>query len=193
MFLSERLFLRSLRSKGREDAWFKAKMKENRGKIINRPVESCMVKQPLYSIVPLDDVSSRLVQYTPSIMSAPPASSISATPSSPSASQNQVHPSAGDLAEAAQRRFSHLQAQPHAHRTAQQQLQIHEKKQKFRRMIDPGIMRPNAKDAALSSLKVHSLSSVPESIDVDQVFAPTHPPVVHAIAFRPLQPSQETF
>lgn len=128
-------------------------MKENRGEIINRPVESRMVKQPLYSIVPLDDVSSSLVQYTRSIMSVPPASSISATPSSPSASQNQANPNAGDLAEAAQRRFSQLQAQPQAHRTAQQQLQVHEKKQKFRRMIDPGIMRPNSKDAALSSLK----------------------------------------
>ena len=34
----------------------------------------------------------------------------------------------------------------------------HEKRQKFRRMIDPGIVRPNPKNQALQSLNVHSLS-----------------------------------
>ncbi|KAH6914877.1 hypothetical protein BKA70DRAFT_1257279 [Coprinopsis sp. MPI-PUGE-AT-0042] len=67
-----------------------------------------------------------------------------------SATANRVAPTPEELAEAAQRRF---QAQAQPQRTAQQQLQLHEKKQRFRRMIDPGIVRPNSKEAAMSSLK----------------------------------------
>lgn len=33
--------------------------------------------------------------------------------------------------------------------------QEYEKRQNFRRLIDPGILRPNAKDTATASLKVH--------------------------------------
>jgi hypothetical protein len=34
------------------------------------------------------------------------------------------------------------------------ELEIQDKRQHFRRLIDPGILRPNAKDVALSSLEV---------------------------------------
>lgn len=33
----------------------------------------------------------------------------------------------------------------------------HEKRQEFRRMIDPGILRPNARPLALESLKVYQI------------------------------------
>ncbi|EFI27716.1 hypothetical protein CC1G_14641 [Coprinopsis cinerea okayama7 len=66
-------------------------------------------------------------------------------------------PTPEEVAAAAERRFRQLQSQ--AQPSAAQLLQIHEKKQKFRRMVDPGIMRPNAKDAALSSLKVNPVYS----------------------------------
>ena len=38
--------------------------------------------------------------------------------------------------------------------TAAQMAAEHEKRQKFRRLLDPGITRPNSKEQALSSLKV---------------------------------------
>jgi len=38
--------------------------------------------------------------------------------------------------------------------TAAQLAAEHEKRQKFRRLLDPGITRPNSKEQALSSLKV---------------------------------------
>ncbi|KAG2013614.1 hypothetical protein CC2G_010503 [Coprinopsis cinerea AmutBmut pab1-1] len=69
-------------------------------------------------------------------------------------------PTPEEVAAAAERRFRQLQSQ--AQPSAAQLLQIHEKKQKFRRMVDPGIMRPNAKDAALSSLK--TLSTIAENL-----------------------------
>lgn len=58
--------------------------------------------------------------------------------------------SADALAEAAERRTR--QATPQL--TAAQLAAEHEHRQKFRRLIDPGITRPNPKDKALSSLKV---------------------------------------
>ena len=54
------------------------------------------------------------------------------------------------LAAAAERRAR--QATPQL--TASQLAAEHEKRQKFRRLIDPGITRPNSKDRAMSSLKV---------------------------------------
>lgn len=45
-----------------------------------------------------------------------------------------------------------LQAVPHS--TAAQLAAEHEKRQKFRRLLDPGITRPNSKEQALRSLKV---------------------------------------
>lgn len=41
--------------------------------------------------------------------------------------------------------------------TAAQMAAEHEKRQKFRRLLDPGITRPNSKEQALSSLKVFYL------------------------------------
>jgi hypothetical protein len=38
--------------------------------------------------------------------------------------------------------------------TAAQKAVEHEKRQKFRRLLDPGITRPNSKEQALSSLRV---------------------------------------
>ena len=38
--------------------------------------------------------------------------------------------------------------------TAAQMAAEHEKRQKFRRLLDPGITRPNSKDQAFKSLKV---------------------------------------
>lgn len=38
--------------------------------------------------------------------------------------------------------------------TAAQMAAKHEKRQKFRRLLDPGITRPNSKEQALRSLKV---------------------------------------
>jgi len=37
------------------------------------------------------------------------------------------------------------------------EVQEHEKRQAFRRLIDPGILRPNSKEAALTSLKASSV------------------------------------
>jgi hypothetical protein len=53
------------------------------------------------------------------------------------------------LAAAAQSRALRAQATPEAHR-----IQEYELRQSFRRLIDPGILRPNSKDVATASLKV---------------------------------------
>ncbi|KAF9055324.1 hypothetical protein BDZ89DRAFT_15394 [Hymenopellis radicata] len=53
------------------------------------------------------------------------------------------------LAEAVERRTRSLPPQKSAAQLAAE----HERRQTFRRMIDPGIMRPNPKDQALASLK----------------------------------------
>lgn len=42
------------------------------------------------------------------------------------------------------------------------QVQEHEKRQAFRRLIDPGILRPNSKDAAMASLKASLLGTLRE-------------------------------
>ncbi|TFK75875.1 hypothetical protein BDN72DRAFT_831312 [Pluteus cervinus] len=57
--------------------------------------------------------------------------------------------SAAALAAAAERRIQTLPLQ----QTAAQLAAEHDTRQKFRRLIDPGIIRPNAKDQAMSSLK----------------------------------------
>jgi len=73
-------------------------------------------------------------------------------PSSPSGSIHTNSVSADALAAAAERRRHQPgSSQP----TAAQLAAEHERRQEFRRLIDPGILRPNAKDAALTSLKVH--------------------------------------
>jgi hypothetical protein len=54
------------------------------------------------------------------------------------------------LADAAERRTRQLPLQ----QTAGQLAAEHDKKQKFRRLVDPGIFRPNSRDQALESLKV---------------------------------------
>jgi hypothetical protein len=60
-----------------------------------------------------------------------------------------------DLAAAAERRLQQRQA------SSTSELQFtgpeHEQRQKFRRLIDPGILRPNAEAQALASLKVAAL------------------------------------
>lgn len=53
------------------------------------------------------------------------------------------------LAAAAQRR-----AQQGVISDAQQEIKDYEQRQAFRRLIDPGILRPNSKDVATASLKV---------------------------------------
>ncbi|KAF8913935.1 hypothetical protein CPB84DRAFT_1757953 [Gymnopilus junonius] len=69
--------------------------------------------------------------------------------SSPTPSQPSATISSDALAEAAERRTRLATPQL----TAAQLAAEHERRQKFRRLIDPGITRPNAKERALSSLK----------------------------------------
>lgn len=54
------------------------------------------------------------------------------------------------LAAAAERRTRQVTPQLTTSQLAAQ----HDKRQRFRRLIDPGITRPNSKDRAMSSLKV---------------------------------------
>jgi hypothetical protein len=54
------------------------------------------------------------------------------------------------LAAAAERRVSQLPVQP----SAAQLAEAHERRQAFRRLIDPGVLRPNSKEQAMASLKV---------------------------------------
>lgn len=51
-------------------------------------------------------------------------------------------------------------SQSPAQKSAAQLAAEHYRRQTFRRMIDPGIVRPNSKEQASSSLKVKALSSV---------------------------------
>ena len=74
--------------------------------------------------------------------------------SSPTPSQSAPTISPEALAEAAERRTR--QATPQL--SAAQLAAEHERRQKFRRLIDPGIMRPNSKERAMSSMKVHACS-----------------------------------
>lgn len=62
-------------------------------------------------------------------------------------------PTAQVLAEAAARR--HANTEPGA--SGMQLMQEHEKRQHFRRLIDPGIVRPNSKQVAMDSLKASTL------------------------------------
>ena len=61
------------------------------------------------------------------------------------------------IAEAAARRMQELT--PQASPAPAQLIKEHEQRQKFRRLIDPGIIRPNSKDRAMSSLNVLATSS----------------------------------
>lgn len=61
-------------------------------------------------------------------------------------------PTAEVLAEAAARRHANAEAST----PAAQLMQEHEKRQMFRRLIDPGIFRPNSKEVAMESLKASS-------------------------------------
>ncbi len=56
------------------------------------------------------------------------------------------------IAEAAARRIQELT--PHAHAPPAQLIKEHERRQKFRRLIDPGITRPNSKEQAVLSMNV---------------------------------------
>jgi phosphatidylserine decarboxylase len=73
-------------------------------------------------------------------MSFPESSSVDTTSVSPDA-----------MATAAELRVCQAVQQ----KSVAQEVSEHERRQKFRRMIDPGIMRPNAHDQALRSLKVY--------------------------------------
>ncbi|KAF8974533.1 hypothetical protein BDZ97DRAFT_1774075 [Flammula alnicola] len=95
-------------------------------------------------------------------------------PSSPSGSLNSASISNDALAAAAERRTR--QATPQL--TAAQLAAEHEKRQKFRRLIDPGITRPNPRDQAMSSLKTlltisENLLREPENLKFQQ-FKPTN-------------------
>ncbi|KAF8558749.1 hypothetical protein OG21DRAFT_1595057 [Imleria badia] len=67
-------------------------------------------------------------------------------------------PTAEVLAEAAARRHSNTGAGV----SGSQLMQEHEKRQHFRRLIDPGIVRPNSKQVAMDSLK--TLTTMAENI-----------------------------
>ncbi|KAF8655232.1 hypothetical protein AX16_003138 [Volvariella volvacea WC 439] len=71
---------------------------------------------------------------------------MSSSPTTPSAASS-------SMLAAAERRLQALPVQPSASQLAAE----HEQRQKFRRLIDPGIVRPNSKEQALSSLKTLSL------------------------------------
>ena len=58
--------------------------------------------------------------------------------------------SADAIAAAAERRASQLPGRP----SVAQLAVAHERRQSFRRLIDPGILRPNSKEQAMASLKV---------------------------------------
>lgn len=73
-------------------------------------------------------------------------------PNSPETGPNLLSSDADQDARAAAAERRIRQAQPQ--KTAAQQAAMHERRQKFRRMIDPGIMRPNAHEQAVQSLKV---------------------------------------
>lgn len=78
---------------------------------------------------------------------------------SPTNSQHTSNISADALAAAAERRTR--EATPLL--TAAQLAAEHERRQKFRRLIDPGITRPNSKERAFSSLKVQHTYCFPLS------------------------------
>lgn len=80
---------------------------------------------------------------------------------SPTSSDHSSSISSDALAAAAERRTRLLHPQTSAAQLAAE----HEKRQTFRRLIDPGILRPNAKEQAMASLKVNlCLSSIPISL-----------------------------
>ncbi|KAH9482691.1 Peptide-N(4)-(N-acetyl-beta-glucosaminyl)asparagine amidase [Psilocybe cubensis] len=73
--------------------------------------------------------------------------------STPSSSALSPSVSADALALAAERRTLHASSGANSPLTPAQVAAQHEKRQRFRRLIDPGITRPNAKERARSSLK----------------------------------------
>ncbi|KAG6844913.1 hypothetical protein H0H87_002612 [Tephrocybe sp. NHM501043] len=82
--------------------------------------------------------------------------------------------SADALAAAAERRARQVSAQPSAVQMAAE----HERRQAFRRLIDPGIVRPNSKEQAIASLKTllkiaENLLREPENPKFQQ-FKPTN-------------------
>ena len=64
-------------------------------------------------------------------------------------------PTAQVLADAAARRHASTATGV----SSAQLMQEHEKRQNFRRLIDPGIFRPNSKQVAMDSLKVRRTCS----------------------------------
>ncbi|KAG6831597.1 hypothetical protein H0H92_009070 [Tricholoma furcatifolium] len=82
--------------------------------------------------------------------------------------------SATTLAAAVERRTRELPSQPSAAQLAAE----HERRQSFRRLIDPGIVRPNSKDQVVASLKTlltiaENLLREPENAKYQQ-FKPTN-------------------
>ena len=76
--------------------------------------------------------------------------------SSPTASESSNPAISVDrIAEAAERRASASSRNSHL-----TEIEEHEKRQQFRRLIDPGILRPNAKEVAMASLHVLGLPDV---------------------------------
>ena len=74
----------------------------------------------------------------------------------PEPSQSNSPLSREALAAAVAARTASLQAE-NAKKTAKQLAAEHEVKQAFRRLIDPGIMRPNSRETALEALKVSKI------------------------------------
>lgn len=76
--------------------------------------------------------------------------------SSPTIPSGSAAISAEALAAAAERRTR--EAAPQL--TAAQLAVERERRQRFRRLLDPGVIRPNTRQQAMSSLKVHSSSTI---------------------------------
>lgn len=68
-------------------------------------------------------------------------------------------PNANSLADAIERRLREQRVQPQTDKgkTYAAFDEDHEKRQELRRLIDPGILRPNARPLALEALQVRSL------------------------------------
>lgn len=99
---------------------------------------ACAMRSRLITWI-LKDIASRFSNYQSHPMSLLETSSSSVSPDA--------------LAAAVELRIRQAVQQ----KSIAQEASEHEKRQKFRRMIDPGIMRPNAHDQALRSLKVYAL------------------------------------
>jgi hypothetical protein len=78
-----------------------------------------------------------------------------------------VSPNLADRLAAAAEERSRQNAQPQ--QSVAQMSMERDRKQMFRRLIDPGIVRPNSKEQAAASLKVHAAMLFSVVLDSDQI------------------------